>query len=142
MDEITFDLTSLAVADRLKISSLNVNQLIDIINHKATVAEAKAIVEEAGLFVNKASAEAVEEFLVNESEFSEFKAQRNAKRDETISFIVANSKMTKEQLEGMPEDAIESIAASVAPRNKHVMNRSGGPVLELLDDNAPIAQGA
>lgn len=136
MDEITLDLTPLSLEDRVMISGLTLNEIVGHVKHTVTVDEAKAAVEEAGFKVNQLDQATVDSFIANEKEFGEFISQRKAKRDETVGFIVANSKMTAEQLAGFDDDALESLSQSVAPKNRRVMNgKAGGAELVLLDDN-------
>jgi len=137
MDKLELDLTSLAVADRVMLGDLTVNQLLDHVNHSVTVEEATNIVIKAGFQVNQLKSDVIEDYVANADEFTAFKAKRQEATDETVQFILDNSKMTKEQLDGMDPEALETLSQSVAPKNKHVTNRGKGtdPELVLLDDN-------
>ena len=142
MDEITFDLTPLAVGDRLKISNLTLNELLAHVNHKLSVDEATAIVNEAGLQVNSLKSDDVAIFNANKVDFELYKAEKLKKTNETKDFIVANSKMTTEQLANMSVEQLDNLASSVAPNNTYIGNGNSGDenTLELLDDNK-LAKG-
>ena len=140
MDEITFDLTALAVADRLLISNLNVNELLSHVNHEISVDEAKGICEKAGFFVNQVTKNQVDEFIENEAAFNDFKEGRQTALDEMKDFIVKHSSMELTQLNDLDSDALESLSKSIAPKHKHIGNgkRPQKLEIELLDDNALV----
>ena len=144
MDKLELDLTSLVVADRVMLGDLTVNQLLDHVNHSVTVEEATNIVIKAGFQVNQLKSDVIEDYVANADEFTAFKAKRQEATDETVQFILDNSKMTKEQLDAMDPEALETLSQSVAPKNKHVTNRGKGtgPELVLLDDNVLPAKEA
>lgn len=137
MDELKLDLTSLAIADRIKLGNLKVNELLDHVNHKTTLNEARAVVNSAGLHIHEVPETDVAVFLENREQFDAFIATAETGLQEKRDFIVANSKMTAEQVAGMDSEQLDSLAASVAPKNKFI-NTKGGKrtenTLELLDD--------
>jgi len=106
------------------------------------LAAAKVIVTNAGLQINSLSEDSVVEYLANKDEFSEFKAKRDADRTATMDFILANSKMEKDHIVGLDNEALQSLANSVAPANKRIDNGQVADAdLVMLDDNA-LAQEA
>ena len=137
MDNLELDLSNLAVEDRMLLSGLTVNQLLDHVKNAVPLADAKEIVINAGLQINSLDTDTVTDYLANADEFSEFKAKRDADRTATIDFILSNSKMEKGQIVELTTEALQSLANSVAPANKHITNgKSGGADLIMLDDNA------
>jgi hypothetical protein len=122
MDELNLDLTPLAINDRILLSGLTVNQLLERVKHGADLEEAKQVVINAGLHIYEAAEDDVSEYLANADEFAEFKKAREAKVKETREFILENSKMTKDDIQDMTLNALEALAKSVAPKNKYIAN--------------------
>ena len=138
MDKLELDLTSLAVADRIKLSELKVNELLDHVNHKVTIDEAKKIIIDNDLHVYAIPAEKVEEFIANQADFLAFQNKVNEKVEETKAFIVANSSMTIDQLSNLNTEQLENLSKSVAPKNTYIApdGKRKDNALVLLDDNA------
>lgn len=138
MDKLELDLTSLAVADRIKLSELKVNELLDHVNHKVTIDEAKKILIDNDLHVYAIPVEKVEEFIANQADFLAFQNKVNEKVEETKAFIVANSSMTIDQLSNLNTEQLENLSKSVAPKNTYIApdGKRKDNALVLLDDNA------
>jgi hypothetical protein len=131
-EKLELDISALALEDRMKLTALSPEQLANAVNRKIAVDEAKAVIEGAGLQVNSISKQNVDEFLSNKEQFEAFKAQEQEKLDEMKDFILKNSKMTDEQLDGMSKGQLESIADSVTPKNNFMGNAgSAGDSLDF-----------
>lgn len=136
MDEITIDLTSLALEDRIKLSELTVNQLLSHVNHEVSIDEAKVIVTKAGLNFYQTEQSVIDNFLANQEGFEAYQAAQLKTLNETKDFILANTKMDKDQLSEMSVETLNSLAKSVAPKNTYVApnGKLKNNELELLDD--------
>ena len=139
MDEITFDLKDLALEDRVLISNLSVKDLVMHVKHQVDLEDAKSICFNAGLNVTESTQSELDDYLANKSDFADYLAKKDEKRAEKIEFITKNSQMSEDALAQMPDDTLDAIAKSVAPKQSYkVINgkRTETPKVELIDVDA------
>ena len=120
--EIKIDASELSKPDRDKLQLMTANQLLLAVNAETpavTLEEAKKVVVAEGLTVNAADSvvltkDAHTELTANAEKFTTAETARVEKIKEGI---IANSKMTGPDLEGMNEKTLTSIADSLVPDN-------------------------
>lgn len=105
--------------DKDRLMSMSESEVVSAIANSAikpepTLEEAQKLVESKGLTVNSDfDAEGYSEFQANKAEFDTFKAEKDAARDKKIDHIVANSKLTKDDLKGSSEEYLERLSNSL-----------------------------
>lgn len=142
---IANSVNGLTNADKDKLVGLSEEGLADRLsellanNAPITVEDATKVVNDAGLFVNDITAEAATDFQDSAEAFKEFQTQVVTAHNEKIDKILANSKMTREELEKMPESTLDNIANSIVQTQNYGMqgtqtklqNSGAGSVVKL-----------
>lgn len=137
---------SLTMADKEKLLAMSQTDLAMAIHNAAaspapTVDQAQVVIEAAGMTINSADFDKDKYalFVANADEFTAFIADKAEKRTTIIDRLVENSKMTKEMIEKMDDDAIESLANSLIPvqdysvQGQSVQNNDRGEVKASVD---------
>ena len=122
MDNIEIDAAGLSKKDKAMLSGFTANELILLVNAKApevTLDQAKAVITAEGLTVNTADSvvltkDAHTELTANAEKFT---TAETARIEKIKDGIIANSKMTGPDLDGMTEKQLTNIAASLVPDN-------------------------
>jgi len=100
---------------------------LKVVHPAPTVDTAQEVLIGAGMTVNSKDfdADGYAKFIDNKTDFDKFLENKKALKAEMVESIIENSKMTKEQIENMPNDAIESLANSFGhEQNYSVQNQS------------------
>ena len=112
-----------------------VNKLVDSIDKPVTIENAQKQVEAAGLVVkSKVDAEGIEDYLENKAGFDAYMTEKAAAKAEKVANIVANSKMSEEDVNGMSDEGIDRLAQSISStanysvKGASVTNASKGEV--------------
>lgn len=113
------DLGDLSKAERLSITALTVNEILQAVTAKTpevTLDQAKAVIANSGLQVNS---EKDGKFISNEDAaiLANHKADAQARKDEMIAHIVANSEYTSELLTNKDEAELLVINGMLTPAN-------------------------
>lgn len=110
------------MADKDSLMSMSETELVNGLHAKVeapapTVDQAQKVIEDAGMTINAAdfNKSQYEKFVENEDAFTAFMANQDKARNEMIDKLVANSRMSKEQLDVMHPDALESLHNSLLP---------------------------
>ena len=141
-NEVILDVSPFSLEDRVMLNQVTPNQVLAALKGEPSFEDAKRIVEKAGFQVNQVKEGDVAVYLQNQEQFKAFLEKAQEKRQETIDFIVANSKMEADQLADIDDETLDSICESITPKNTVVMNRSGAAAsLELIDDGLGAAVG-
>jgi hypothetical protein len=116
-------------ADKDSLMAMSESDLVNSLHTKTiappvTVDVAKKAIEDAGLTVNAAdfNKDHYKSYIDNKPAFDEFLGNKAEGRDKMVESIVTNSKMTKEQVEAMPDDTIESLANSFGGTQDYSVN--------------------
>ena len=137
MDEITIDLSALALADRQRLAAMSQTQLINALTKGPSLDDAKEIVSGAGLHINATAPRFLNEYIENKEEFAAYKNSIKEARQEKIDFVLANSKeFTAEDLADVAPAMLDKIVDTVTPTNDYQANgQTVNNDLELLDFN-------
>lgn len=118
--------TTLAGADKDNLQSMSeesfVSKLINSVTPTApTVEDAQKVIEGAGMVIanSEYNAEEFSTFLANKESFTAFQAEQLKAKTEKVEQIVANSKMSKEQVESLSDDGIENLLNSLTPKQDY-----------------------
>lgn len=139
MREVTINTEDLSLDNHKLIESMATNPsgLVDAINHKVTAKEAEVIVANSGKLVFNGKQSQLDDYIENSEAFGIFKTKQAEDRQEKVEFVIANSKMTVDTVNGLDESALDELVNSVTPKNKHIVN---GKVaednkFEMLEDS-------
>lgn len=117
--------TTLSGADSDKLKSMSeeafVSALSNAIKPQAvTVENAQKVIEEAGLVVtNSQDSEGYQSFVNNKADFDVYIAEKTKAKAEKVDQIVANSKMSKEDVEVLSDEGIERLLNSLTPKQDY-----------------------
>ena len=120
-------------ADKDALTGMSEESLVNALYTKPiekdfTVEDATKVLEGAGLTVNSADfdKDSYQEFVANKEGFQAFQAEKQEARKEIVSKVVANSKMTQEQVESMSDEFLANMLATVCPPTAdHSANNQG-----------------
>lgn len=137
---------SFVMADKEKLLAMSQTDLAMAIHNAVvtpapTVDQAQKVIETAGMTINAADfdKDKYAQFVANADEFTTFMAKKTEDRAALIERLVTNSKMTKEQLDAMADDAVEALANSIIPvqdysvQGQSVQNNDRGEVKAEVD---------
>lgn len=116
---------SFTTADKERLLSMPDAELVEAITnaaiHSVTIDQATKALEKEGMTVNAKDfdTDSLNLFVANQDKFKLFQADKKKVRDDMIKGIVANSKMTKEDLDGMSSEALERTAKSLTPNQDY-----------------------
>ena len=122
MDNIEIDAAGLSKKDKAQLSGYTANELILLVNAKApevTLDQAKAVIVAEGLTVNTADSVvlAKEDHLILVANAEKFTNAEKESVKKICEGIIANSKMTGPDLEGLSKAQLTKIADSLVPDN-------------------------
>lgn len=130
--------TRFTEADKDSLMSMSESSLVNALSgafkSEITVDAAQKVIEGAGMQIANADYNAAEyaEYISNKDAFAEFTKSKAEARKQKVDEIVANSKLTAEQVSVMADDAIESLLNSLVPKQNYsaqgqpVTNSDGG----------------
>lgn len=131
-------------ADKDALSGMSEESLVNALYSKPiekefTVEDATKVLETAGLTVNSSDfdKEGYQDFVTNKDAFKAFKAEKQSARDEIVSKIVANSKMTQEQVESMSDEFLANMLDTVCPPKADQSANNQGAIVNH-DNVSPI----
>lgn len=144
MDEITLDVSDLAIENRKRLAAMDAETLINELDKKPTLEQAKAVVIANNLHIHSVSEKEVTEFIENKDAFDKFKEKLTNARNERIEFILKNSKsFDRDTLDGLEDALLAKIEEGIVPENDYTLNngkRVSTSKLELIDCDELEAQ--
>lgn len=122
---------SYTMADKDKLMAMSEKVLMgdlhnSLVTTDVTVDVAQKIIEGAGMTVNSKDfdTKGYKSFVDNKPAFDKFLENQAKERTEMVEKITTNSKMTKEQVEAMPNDSIVSLANSFGHEQDYSVNQT------------------
>ena len=98
-----------------------VNAIVSSVEPKIDVENAQKVLEESGMQIVNSDhdADGYAAFVENKAEFEAFQADKAKEKAEKVKAIVANSKMTEEQVGFMSDDGIDALLNSLTPKQNY-----------------------
>ena len=134
---------SYTMADRDSLMSMPESTLATALsNHTTTIEDATKVITDAGFKVNQVDEDAYKEFTTNKTAYDAFMAGVATARKEKITKLVANSKMTEDQLTNMDDATIDSFIESLGAtadfslqgqQTTHSNASTGGANIQLVE---------
>ena len=133
MRTVEIDTEALSLEDHaiLQNASKFPKDIVKALTEKTTVKEASSIVTNAGQRVVD-DPQLYDQFVANRDHLSDWLVTKADKRAEKVAFVIENSEMQEQHIEGMSDDALDTLVSSIKPKNAHISAfNSGGKAVEL-----------